>query len=233
MNIGLLQFAGKYIIILTTSIMSLLNIGNYVEDSKEIQNSNMKKDGYVVQEVTKYKTVVEYNSKLPQNITNVKKEGVDGLSYTKEEQKEQVVVQEVQNKVVEKGTGAYGIYKGRLVGYGPDCTGCSGEGYLSYRTKNGSRHSLKYNGIYYTDEEYGSVRILAARSSQFQAGTIVKITKPDGTSFVGIVLDKMSEQTKADIIMDLAYSSQTDKTILGADGLTGSNMTFEVQRWGW
>ena len=43
----------------------------------------------------------------------------------------------------------------------------------------------------------------------------------------------MSEQTKADIIMDLAYSSQTDKTILGADGLTGSNMTFEVQRWGW
>ena len=34
-------------------------------------------------------------------------------------------------------------------------------------------------------------------------------------------------------LMDLAYSTQTDKTVFAADGLVGNNVTFNVQRWGW
>lgn len=233
MNIGLLQLMSKYITLITISVMSMFNIGSYSENNKINNNININKNGYIVQEITKYSTVVEYNSKLPSNITNIKQEGEVGLSYKEEKKEEKVVVQQVTNQVIEKGTGAYGVYKGRLVGYGPDCTGCSGEGYLSYKTKEGKRHSLKYDGIYYEDYQYGKVRILAARKSQFSAGTIVKISKPDGSSFLGVVLDTMGEKTSKNVIMDLAYSSQSDKTVFGADGLTGNNMTFEVQRWGW
>ena len=53
-------------------------------------------------------------------------------------------------------------------------------------------------------------------------------------TFKAIVLDKIGTQlSNGQTLMDLAYSSQTDKTVFAVDGLTGSNVTFSVQRWGW
>lgn len=245
MSINLLQLLGKCVTVITMSFMSVFNIGNYSEINNTVNNSNISKDGTIVNTITNYKTIVEYNSKLPSNISTVKVEGSVGLSYNEEntslkkessgeEESKKIVVQEVKDEVIEKGTGAYGVYKGKLVGYGPDCVGCSKEGYLACKTEDGSKFSLKYDGIYYNDSKYGSVRILAAKTSEFPCGTIIKISKQDGTSFMAVVMDKIgTSSANGQVLMDLAYSTQKDKTVFAADGLLGNDMLFEVQRWGW
>lgn len=238
MNISLLQFLSKYIILIAVSFMSLFDVGNYNETENSVNNLNIEKDYMIINSITDYKTVVEYNSKLPSNVSNVKTEGTIGLSYTEQNKEENIqeekVVQEVVDKVIEQGTGAYGIYTGKLVGYGPDCVGCSEEGYLACKTEDKSKFSLKYNGIYYTDDEYGEVRIVAAALTKFPCGTIVEITKPGMSSFNVVVLDTggtvKTAWEKGAVIMDLAYEKNADA---GSDGLTGSNITFSVQRWGW
>lgn len=234
MNINLLQLLGKYIILTAVSFMSIFNIGDYKEFENIVSNANNDKDFTVINSVIDYKTIVEYNSKIPKNISNIKVEGTIGLSYNEDNTKEEKVVQEVVNEVVEQGTGDYGIYTGKLIGYGPDCVGCSVEGYLACRTKDGLKFSLKYDGIYYNDSEYGEVRILAAATSKFPCGTIVEIKKDGRDSFTAIVLDTGGTVNNAwkngIVIMDLAYLKNSDS---GSDGLTGSNMTFSVQRWGW
>ena len=238
MNINLLQLLSKYIIFLTVSVMSSLGIGNYSENEAVVNNINKEKDFQVVTSVTNYKTVVQYNKKIPKNVTNVISEGKVGLSYTvqnnQESTVEEKIVQEVTNEVVEKGTGDYGIYTGKLIGYGPDCVGCSGEGYLACKTVDGTKFSLKYNGIYYNDNEYGNVRILAAATSKFPCGTIIEITKSGKESFLAVVLDTGGTVQNAwkngNVVMDLAYSRNADS---GSDGLTGSNITFNIKRWGW
>jgi len=238
MNINLLQLLSKYIIFLTVSVMSSLGIGNYSENEAVVNNINKEKDFQVITSVTNYKTVVQYNKKIPKNVTNVISEGKVGLSYTEQNNQESTVkekiVQEVTNEVVEKGTGDYGIYTGKLIGYGPDCVGCSGEGYLACKTVDGTKFSLKYNGIYYNDNEYGNVRILAAATSKFPCGTIIEITKSGKESFLAVVLDTGGTVQNAwkngNVVMDLAYSRNADS---GSDGLTGNNITFNIKRWGW
>lgn len=218
--------------------MSSLGIGNYSENEAVVNNINKEKDFQVITSVTNYKTVVQYNKKIPKNVTNVISEGKVGLSYTEQNNQESTVeekiVQEVTNEVVEKGTGDYGIYTGKLIGYGPDCVGCSGEGYLACKTVDGTKFSLKYNGIYYNDNEYGNVRILAAATSKFPCGTIIEITKSGKESFLAVVLDTGGTVQNAwkngNVVMDLAYSRNADS---GSDGLTGSNITFNIKRWGW
>ena len=54
---------------------------------------------------------------------------------------------------------------------------------------------------------------------------------------MGIVLDTgatMANKWNEGIMwVDLAYASEKDKTVFGADGLTGTNIKFNVKRWGW
>ena len=241
MNLSLLQMIGKYLTVFVVSTMSYFNIGTYTENNKELNNILLDKDGEIVNAIS-YETVVKKEENIPNNITNVIQKGEVGISYnevkqnkeTKQEETKTVVVEEAKQEIIEQGTGAYGIFQGDLVGYGPDCTGCSGEGYLSCKTESGDRFSLKYDGIYYKDSKFGDVRILAANKSKFPCGTIIQIEKKDGTKFLAVVLDTIS--TKLDNgkeLMDLAYASQTDKTVFAADGLVGKNVTFNVQRWGW
>ena len=233
MNLSLLQLIGKCITVAAISTMSYFNIGNYSESNITTNNNLLNKDGEVVNSI-EYNTVVKYNEKVPVNITNVIQEGVVGLSYEDKKTEEIKIVEDATDEIIEKGTGTYGIYKGRLVGYGPDCQGCSGEGYLSCKTESGDRFSLKYDGIYYNDSKFGELRILAADRSKFPCGTIIKIEKPDGTSFLAVVMDTIGTKlADGRELMDLAYSTQTDKTVFAADGLVGNNVTFNVQRWGW
>ncbi len=237
MNFGLLELAGKWVSLLVVSTMSLFNMGVYNEKEINVDNNNATKDVSVVSTITEYKTITKYNPKLPSNISKVITEGEDGIKYTTSDNEDLKVVQEVVNKVVEKGSGAYGIYKGRLSGYGPDCVGCTGTGNLACKTREKTVHSLVKDGIYYNDETFGKVRILAAALKAFPCGTIIEVTKPGKDPFMAVVMDTGASMSNAwhdgIVWMDLAYSTQKDKTVFGVDGLTGRDITFSVQRWGW
>ena len=112
-------------------------------------------------------------------------------------------------------------FEGTLTGYGPDCVGCSGiVGCAPYQ-------NVKNGNIYYEDNEYGKIRILAA-DKNIPCGSIVKISnyKFINNSFYGIVLDRGSAITG--LTMDLLHASERDTVIVGRQ----YNINFEIIRWG-
>lgn len=108
---------------------------------------------------------------------------------------------------------------GNLTGYGADCPGCSG------RTSSGFDLT---KSIYYEDEEYGSIRILAA-DPMFPFYSIFRVNIPNGESFIAIVLDRGSNVGYGrGTLFDLAYFTEDDPDLIG---LT-RNVTFELLRRG-
>lgn len=242
MNINLLSLIGKWFNIAVVSIMSIFGVGNYSEESIFVKNQNDNINVSVINYVEKHDTVIEYNSKLPSNVTNIITEGVDKITYDIvddsdnqiEDESETKVLQESVTEVLEKGTGAYGMYTGVMTGYSADCgSGCSGEGYLACKTADNKRFSIKYDGIYYEDNDYGKVRILSAATA-FPCGTIILVTKTGITPYYAIVMDRggtMNSQWNNGIVhMDLAFE---DNDVIKTNNLTGKNIEFSVQRWGW
>ena len=189
----------------------------------------------VTNEVEPYGTDYVYVENMPSNADPIViSEGINGLDYTYDGLN-YIHLSDVKNEVVQVGTGKQGNYSGKLTGYGPDCPGCSTVGNVACRTREGNNHSLTYDGLYYTDTAYGSVRILAADHTAFPCGTIVKVDNGVLDEFVGIVLDSGSAMRNAwrnegVVWMDLAFTSQEEALTGGA---TSSNTTFNVQRWGW
>ena len=141
MSLNLLHLLGKYLVVSFISITSFLGVGNYSEKNIKNNNSLLENQNTVVNSIN-YETEIRYSEKLPSNIKKVVQEGVTGLSITQDDQEK--IVKEPVNEIVEVGTGAYGISTGRLMGYGPDCKGCSTEGYLACRTLSGEKFSLKH-----------------------------------------------------------------------------------------
>lgn len=233
MVIYLSQVLFKWIQIFLVSLISLFNANFYYETNSNFNSVSDEKNTNIINDVTPYTTVVKYNPKLPSNILNVLTEGVVGLSYV-DYDNTVTVVQKMEPKVIEKGSGAYGIYTGTLTGYGPDCVGCSKVGNVACYTEDKKNHSLKNDGIYYKDDEYGKVRIVSA-AKVFPCGTIVKITKEGQLPFYAVVLDRGGSMNSAwnqgRVWMDLAYEANA---MAGSDNLTGrNNIEFSVQRWGW
>ncbi len=188
----------------------------------------------IVNEVDPFEITYVYNEKLPSTADPVVlEEGINGLDFTYDGLN-YTHLSDKKNQVVEVGTGKEGEYKGTLTGYGPDCPGCSVVGNVSCLTKNNTRHSLITDGIYYNDDVYGNVRILAADNTLFPCGTIIKVNNGYLTEFYGVVLDTGSTMRNAwkqgKVWIDLAFSSQ--KVALTA-GATSKNTKFSVQRWGW
>lgn len=188
----------------------------------------------IINEVKAYETEYVYNASIPSTadpLTLV--EGINGLDYTYDGLT-YVHLNDKVNEVVQVGTGAQGLFNGKLTGYGPDCPGCSLVGNVSCLTREGKNHSLTNDGLYYTDPGYGSLRILAADHSIFPCGTVVKINNGVLNEFYGIVLDTgyamRNAWTQGIVWMDLAFSSQNEALTGGA---TSSNTSFSVQRWGW
>lgn len=114
-------------------------------------------------------------------------------------------------------------FKGTLTGYGPDCPGCGGKVgcYPNPDVRNGN--------IYYTDKEYGKIRILAADKS-IPCGSIIHISNyqfVDNKEFTGIVLDRGS--AIVGLTMDLLYPSEKDTVVIGRQ----RDINFKIERWGW
>ncbi len=113
-------------------------------------------------------------------------------------------------------------FDGTLTGYGPDCIGCSGILACPPNSK------VLNGNIYYDDDKYGKIRILAADPS-IPCGSIVKISNytPIGEDFYGIVLDRGSDIHG--LTMDLLYESENQIRTLGRI----YNINFKLERWGY
>ena len=112
-------------------------------------------------------------------------------------------------------------FQGVMTGYGPDCVGCGGHVACS------PGQNVTGGNIYFKDNTYGKVNILAAAPS-IPCGTIVKIsnsTLSKGT-IVGIVLDRGGaiQGTKMDFL---------DESEAKAMRVGKQTVTYEIVRWGW
>lgn len=112
-------------------------------------------------------------------------------------------------------------FNGKLTAYGPDCPGCSGNSACP------PRQNFKNGNIYFEDQVYGTVRVVAADRS-IPCGSIVRIS---GISIysepvLAIVMDRGGSVTGNH--MDLLFTSQSN-----LEGFTTSNVKFEIIRYGW
>lgn len=234
MNFYLLQLIGKWIGFITLSLATSMGF-NVSETTTEVENQNLSKNINIQAEVVEYKTIKNYDSSIPSNVSKIINKGQEGVVFT-DSSSEVVYAGEAVNEEVTQGTGAYGIYKGITTGYGPDCATCSGRGYVSCKTVDKKAYNLIDDGIYYKDSEYGEARVLAAALSVFPCGTIVEVTSSKMGTFIGIVMDtgySMKKGLEQGIYhFDIAYKTEKDETISQATDKSG-NVVFSVQRWGW
>ena len=211
MNTYLLGLISKWTSIICVSVAGLFNSGQLFSEEKiEVDNINQTKNSAASITEVAYDTIKTYNSKLPSNITITKQEGKKGLAYTDSVNNRVEVLEKPVNAIVEVGTGPDGP------------------------TKSGKTWSLTRDGEVYNDSEYGKVRILAAALAKFPCGTIVKVQSPKLGTFNAVVMDTggamKSAWEKGIVHMDLAFVSQKTGAVHSA---TGSNIKYNVQRWGW
>lgn len=233
MNFYLLNLFGKWVSLGILSIMSLFGF-TLEEETTEISNSNINKNVNISSTVIEYETIETFDSSIPSNITKVITEGKDGVIYYNDDGT--IVLEEVVDEEVIIGTGKNGEYTGVMTGYGPDCSTCSGRGYVSCKTEDKKNFNLINDGVYYNDDEYGEVRVLAAALSEFPCGTIVEVKSSNLGDFTGIVMDTgytMREQLKNGVYhFDVAYETEKNEEIKKATDMSG-DVIYSVQRWGW
>ena len=231
MNFYLIELLGKWVCFLAVSVSSFLGFSSTNEYEINDNNNNVS----VLTEVIPYETEIVYNNSVPSTVRRTIKEGSDGLKFTNNDGTE-VILQDVVNEVIEVGTGAVGVYNGIMTGYGPDCHTCNGVGYVACRTEDKKNFNLLTDGVYYNDDEYGQVRVLAADLSAFRCGTIVKVESKTLGTFMGIVLDTgydmRKHYAKGIYHFDVAYTTEKDKMVAKTTDMTGK-VVYNVQRWGW
>ena len=222
------SFVLCFLIIVGIITVTILNKGNTVYNKIENMTAT------ITNEVEPYETDYVYVENIPSTADEiVLEEGINGLEYTYDGLN-YVHLSDKKNQIVQAGSGKPGEFTGTLTGYGPDCDGCSIVGNVSCLTREGTRHSLISDGLYYNDSSFGILRILAADNGAFPCGTVVKINNGILDEFTGIVLDTgitMRRAWKEGVVwMDVAYDSEAE-TI--HSGITSKNTKFSVQRWGW
>jgi len=112
-------------------------------------------------------------------------------------------------------------FDGVMTGYGPDCEGCGG------RVGCPPRQNVKNGNIYFNDQEYGKVNIVAT-DSRIPCGSIIKITNSSlGKEVTAIALDRGGaiKGTKMDFLVETEAIS--------AKKIGKQKVTYEIIRWGW
>ena len=123
-------------------------------------------------------------------------------------------------EIVKYGSTNPVIFNGTMTGYGPDCVGCTGKVYCP------PRNDVRNGNIYFNDNEYGKVRIVAADHS-IPCGTMVKVTGGKlKEPMTAIVLDRGG--VIKGTLMDLLVESEHASNPVGRQ-----NVTYEIVRWGW
>lgn len=113
-------------------------------------------------------------------------------------------------------------FTGQMTAYNAVCKGCTG------RVACPPGQDVRNGNIWYNDQVYGNVRILAA-DRNIPCGTIVKITNVtfSDSEILGIVLDR-GGAIKGNI-MDFLMAEDDDMDIVGRQ----FDVNYEVVRWGW
>lgn len=111
---------------------------------------------------------------------------------------------------------------GTMTGYGPDCVGCGG------KTGCPPRQDVRNGNIYFTDNDYGTIRIVATDRS-IPCGSIVRISNFTFSSdpIIAIALDRGGAIVGN--TMDLLYASEQETKAIGRQ----KNIQFDIIRWGW
>ena len=229
MNIYILQLIYKFFTFVVITFASLVSSTFYDMNTTTLADQNRKKSVDVDVQIVDHSTKYEYNSKIPTGQSKVLTEGSDGIIYNYNDQ--DIKISDSVTEVVEVGTGAQGDYTGTLTAYGPDCVGCTG--IMACPTKEGKWINL-YDGIYYEDEQYGTVRMLATDHTLFPCGTIIEITNSKLQKEIGVVMDTGSQMRKAwrqdgVVWIDLAMEKNDSEALK----YTNHNTTYQVKRWGW
>lgn len=220
---------------LSVIIIFVVCVGLFQTVSYTVSNNEFNKNAASLAQVVKYETVEVYDESIPNNISKTVVEGQNGLYYINQDGGA-TTINEVVNEQVVVGTGKYGIYKGIMTGYGPDCVTCDGLGYVACSTKDRKSFNIITDGIYYNDEEFGEVRVLAAALAEFPCGTIVEVDSSNLGKFMGIVMDTgydMRRFYKMGIYhFDVAYDTEENYMVPYTTNMTGE-VVYSVQRWGW
>lgn len=209
--------------------------GNEVKEEQiSVVNEESSINYTIVTTIDEHDTITKYNSKMPSNKTNVIVEGVDGVSYVDADGTVKVLKERV-DAIIEVGTGPYGEYNGITTGYGGDCPGCSGT--VACRTREGKYMNLFTDGVYYQDQQYGKVRIVAADHTLFSCGTIIEVDNGRQEPFLAVVLDTGIDMRRAwrnegIAHLDIAFVTQEDPAVYSVTAKNNS-AKFSVQRWGW
>lgn len=111
---------------------------------------------------------------------------------------------------------------GQMTAYNPVCVGCTG------RVACQPGQDVRNGNIYYNDDNYGKIRILAADPA-IPCGTLVEVTNVTFSSepIIGIVLDR-GGLIKGNI-MDFLVTENDDMNVIGRQ----KNVRYEILRWGW
>ena len=125
-------------------------------------------------------------------------------------------------EAMEKASSMPVAFIGKLTAYGPDCPGCGGTSACP------PRQDFRNGNIYFNDQVYGKVRVVAADRS-VPCGSIVRITGINiyPEPILAVVMDR-GGGVKGNH-MDLLFTSQTQLDGFG----TSRNIKFEIIRYGW
>jgi len=241
-------YKGKYLLyICNIVLMSLIifNIFSYDIENKEtsvfaldtldgkyvsyLEIDNIKKEVLESTTIEENKNEIEIKEETqPAKKVEVKQEEpvvVTPKEEVKEEEKQEVIVDKEDITQEEKQETIIETLVGNLVGYGPDCYGCT-----SMKTASG-----KYIGegnIYYNDATYGKIRIVAGDYS-YPFGTIVRISNVDfynDEPFYAVVLDRGGNIGKnKKFLFDLLFASEQEALALGKE----INIKYEIMRLGY
>ena len=113
-------------------------------------------------------------------------------------------------------------FVGQMTAYKATCKGCTG------KVACPPAQDVRNNNIWYQDNTYGKIRILAA-DRKIPCGTIVKVTNVSFSNdpIIGIVLDR-GGAIKGNI-MDFLVGENDDMDVVGRQ----RGVNYEVVRWGW
>lgn len=167
--------------------------------------------------------VIGYNKEAvtTENISNVR--SIQAVHLVSKYNKNLVKTKTVKtfNEVLKYASSMPVKFDGSITGYGPDCEGCGG------RTGCPPRQNVKNGNIYFSDQEYGKVNIVAT-DSRIPCGSIIKITNSSlGNEITAIALDR-GGVIKGTLMDFLVESEKKAAKVVGRQ-----KVTFEIVRWGW